>query len=60
MSGVVLGIFPPAFAGVLYMIRPNYIDTLFNDGLGIFAVVSAAVAAVVGYFWLRKIVAIEV
>jgi tight adherence protein B len=60
MSGIVLGIFPPAFGGVLYVLRPNYIDTLFNDGLGIAAVVGAAVAAVVGFFWLRKIVAIEV
>jgi len=60
MSGVVLGIFPPAFAGLLYVIRPNYIDTLLNDGMGIAAVVGAAVMAVIGFFWLRKIVAIEV
>lgn len=60
MSGVVLGIFPPAFAGLLYVIRPNYIDTLLNDGMGIAAVVGAAVMAVLGFFWLRKIVAIEV
>jgi tight adherence protein B len=60
MSGVVLGIFPPAFAGLLYVIRPNYIGTLFNNGAGVAAVGGAAVMAVIGFFWLRKIVAIEV
>jgi tight adherence protein B len=60
LSGIVLGIFPPGFAGVLYLIRPGYIETLLNDGLGVAAVVAAAGMAVVGFFWLRKIVAIEV
>ncbi len=60
MSGVVLGFFPPAFAGVLYLIRPGYVETLFNDGLGVAAVIAAAGMAVVGFLWLRKIVAIEV
>lgn len=60
LSGVVLGIFPPAFGGVLYVIRPGYIDSLFSESLGIAAVIAAAGMAVVGFLWLRKIVAIEV
>lgn len=60
MSGVVLGIFPPVFGVILYVIRPHYIDMLIHDGMGIAAIVAAACMSVVGFFWLRKIVAIEV
>jgi len=60
MSGVVLGIFPPAFGVVLYAIKPDYIKLLFDDSLGVAAVVGAAVMAVLGFVWLRKIVTIEV
>jgi tight adherence protein B len=60
MSGIVLGVFPPAFAGVLYLIRPTYISTLFSDGAGVAAVCAAVGLAAVGFVWIRKIVAIEV
>jgi tight adherence protein B len=60
MSGIVLGFFPPLFGGFLWLMRPDYIETLFSDSFGVAAVVAAAGMAVAGYFWLRKIVAIEV
>ncbi len=60
MSGIVLGIFPPAFGVVLYAMQPSYMKLLFDDPMGIAAVIGAAVMAVIGFAWLRKIVAIEV
>lgn len=60
MSAWVLGIFPPAFAVVLYMIQPDYMTTLFESAVGIVAVVVSAVMAGFGFLWLRKIMAIEV
>jgi tight adherence protein B len=60
MSAWVLGIFPPAFAVILYMIQPSYMSTLFEDPLGVIAVVASAVMAFFGFLWLRKIMAIEV
>ncbi len=39
MSAWVLGIFPPAFAVILYMIQPDYMSTLFQNTIGIMAVV---------------------
>jgi tight adherence protein B len=60
MSAWVLGIFPPAFAVVLYMIQPDYLSTLFNSTIGVMAVVVSAVMAGFGFLWLRKIMAIEV
>jgi tight adherence protein B len=60
MSAWVLGVFPPAFAVVLYMIQPDYMSTLFNEPIGIMAVIVSAVMACFGFVWLRKIMAIEV
>jgi tight adherence protein B len=60
MSAWVLGIFPPAFAVVLYLIQPDYMTTLFSSAVGVGAVVVSAVMAAFGFVWLRKIMAIEV
>ena len=60
LSAWVLGIFPPAFAVVLYLIQPDYMSTLFNSSIGMTAVVLSAIMAGFGFVWLRKIMAIEV
>jgi tight adherence protein B len=60
LSSWVLGIFPPAFAVVLYMIQPEYMSVLFENSLGVMAVVVSAVMALIGFAWLRRIMAIEV
>jgi tight adherence protein B len=60
LSAWVLGIFPPAFAVVLYVIQPDYMRVLFESPIGVVAVIVSAVMAVFGFFWLRKIMAIEV
>lgn len=59
-SSYVLGIFPVAFACILYMIRPDYISLLFSSTGGIIAVVASGVMSVLGFWWLMKIVKIEV
>ena len=38
-SGIILGIFPVAFAGVLYLIQPDYIGELFHNSIGIMAMI---------------------
>jgi tight adherence protein B len=60
MSAVVLALAPLAMAVGLYLLAPDYVETLFNHVVGVIAVCGAVVAAIVGYFWLRKIVDIEV
>jgi tight adherence protein B len=60
LSGWVLGIFPPAFAVVLFVIQPDYMKTLFESPLGIMAVGVSAVMAMIGFVWLRRIMTIEV
>jgi tight adherence protein B len=60
MSAWILGVFPPAFGVVLYVIKPDYMSTLFQNTMGIMAVVAAAVLASIGFVWLRRIMKIEV
>lgn len=60
MSTWVLGLFPPAFAVILYVIQPDYMTTLFHNALGVLAVIVSAIMAGFGFLWLRKIMAIEV
>jgi tight adherence protein B len=59
-SGWILGIFPIGFAGVLYVVQPTYISILFNEGIGVLALIASGVMTFFGFLWLRKILAIEV
>jgi tight adherence protein B len=58
-SGWILGIFPVAFAGILYLIQPDYMGVLFDEPIGIMAIIASAVGTFIGAFWLRKILQIE-
>lgn len=60
LSAWVLGIFPPAFAVVLYIIQPDYMSVLFENSIGIMAVIVSAVMACIGFVWLRRVMRIEV
>jgi tight adherence protein B len=60
LSAWVLGIFPPAFAVVLFVIQPDYMKVLFSETIGIMAVGVSAVMACMGFLWLRKMMKIEV
>jgi tight adherence protein B len=59
-SGWILGIFPIAFAGVLYIVQPDYISVLFDATMGLVALGVSLLMTGVGFLWLRKILAIEV
>jgi len=60
LSAYILGVFPPAFGFMLYMIQPDYMSVLFENSIGIMAVIVSGVMATFGFFWLRKIMSIEV
>lgn len=60
LSALVLSVFPWLLGGVLFIIRPSYIRILFHNGWGIASMIAAIVLAVIGWFWLRRILEIEV
>jgi tight adherence protein B len=59
-SGWILGLFPIAFAGILYLVQPDYMGVLFEESIGIMAIIGCAIMTFVGFIWLRKILQIEV
>jgi tight adherence protein B len=58
-SGWILGGFPIVFAGVLYLVQPDYMSVLFTESIGIIAIIAAAVMTFIGFIWLRKLLQIE-
>jgi len=60
MSAIVLGIFPPGFGVILYLLQPDYIGALFHNAGGIIALIASGILAVFGFLWLSKIMKIEV
>jgi tight adherence protein B len=58
-SGWILGFFPVAFAGILFLVQPDYMGVLFQESIGIMAVIAAAVMTGIGALWLRKLLRIE-
>jgi len=60
MSAWILGLFPAAFGVILYAVQPTYMGALFSNSMGIAALGVCAVMACFGFWWLRKIMTIEV
>ncbi len=60
ISALVLFLFPPGFALLMYGMQPDYISKLFANTGGIIASVIAGVLMVLGGLWLKKIVKLEV
>lgn len=59
ISAIVLSIFPPVAAFMMYAVRGDYFAPLFERALGWVAIAGAVVMNVAGWLWLRRIVDIE-
>jgi tight adherence protein B len=60
LSAVVVSLFPPVFGGFLFLTRRDYMRILWSETAGIVAICVAATMWVIGWFWLKKLVKIEV
>jgi tight adherence protein B len=60
LSGYILAVLPIAMGLTIYTLNPPYIMTLFTDPMGKAAIGVAAVLQVIGFFWIRRIVDIEI
>ena len=60
ISAIILGILPVALGGVMYAVNPEYIQTLFNHRSGHIMLAGAGVLALVGFYWMKKTIEIEV
>jgi tight adherence protein B len=60
MTGYLLALLPFMLFGLLYTINPEYMSVLFTDPIGKVLVGVALVLQLAGFFWIRKIVNIEI
>jgi tight adherence protein B len=60
LSGYTLAALPIVVGSLIYLIEPPYISLLFTETIGRLLLVGALVMQVIGYFWIRKIVNIEI
>ncbi len=60
MSAIVLGLLPILLGLAMYVINPDYTGTLFKDGLGKAMLILAGVSMLIGFFWMKKIITIEI
>jgi tight adherence protein B len=59
-SAVILSLMPPLAALGVWLLQPGYVKGLFDHTIGVIAVVAAVALNIIGWFWLRRIMDIEV
>ena len=59
-SGIVLALLPIAVGSALFFINRPYMITLFFDPIARYFLILAVILQILGYFWIRKIVDIEI
>ena len=59
-TGYVLMALPAALGIVLNFLNPEHMDLLFREPMGQMMIMGAIVMQTVGYFWIRKVIKIEV
>jgi len=60
MSAIVLGLLPILLGMAMWAMNPEYINTLFTDGLGQVLLGASIFAALAGFAWMKKIINIDI
>lgn len=60
ISAIVLGLLPVGLGVVMYVINPDYVGTLIETTVGNVMLVLSAIAMLIGFFWMKKIIDIEI
>jgi tight adherence protein B len=60
MTGYLLSLLPFFLFGILYWIAPEYMVVLFTDPIGKALVATALTMQLAGFFWIRKIVNVDI
>lgn len=60
VSAIVLGVLPVAIGFMIYTLNPEYIEGLFDETIGWVMVIGAGGLMLGGFFWMYKIIDIEV
>ena len=60
ISAIILGLLPLGLGVVMWGMNPEYMRPLFHDGFGQALLIGSILLAVVGFYWMKKTIEIEV
>jgi tight adherence protein B len=60
ISAIILGLLPVGLGLVMWSMNPDYMRPLFHDGFGQAMLIGSILLAVVGFYWMKKTIEIEV
>ncbi|MGV3759924.1 MAG: type II secretion system F family protein [Actinomycetota bacterium] len=60
VSAIVLGLLPVGIGIFIMGANPGYLDPLFDETVGRFMLIGAAVLMGVGFFWMKKTIEVEI
>jgi tight adherence protein B len=60
LSGYTLAALPIVVGSLIYLIEPSYVMLLFTETMGRLLLAGGLTMQIIGYFWIRKIVNIEI
>jgi tight adherence protein B len=60
MSAIVLGVLPVGLGLFIYSSNPDYMEPLFEETVGKFMLGGSIVLALFGFFWMKKIIEVDV
>jgi tight adherence protein B len=60
VSAIVLGLLPIGLGAAMFVINPEYISALFTTKAGNFMLGFAVMLALVGFYWMKKTIEIEI
>lgn len=60
LSGYILAVLPLALALILWVINPGYLSVLIKTDLGLYMIAAAVILQLIGFYVIRKIIAIQI
>jgi tight adherence protein B len=60
LSAIVLGGLPPGLGLVMWVLNPSYMESLLSESLGHILLILAAISMGIGFYWMKRIISIEI
>jgi tight adherence protein B len=60
ISAIILGLLPVGLGAVMYSINRPYMNVLLHDGFGQVLLIGSGLLAVVGFYWMKKTIEIDI
>ena len=59
MTAIILGLLPLVIGMALYVLNPAYMQVMFNRSIGKIVLAGSTLWAVLGFFWMKKIITVD-